>query len=195
MSGARSSPPPREEALGEAEAASVAGVGLGSAGSTQRAVAVAVEAGKWPETEQLRALAESAVEAIARVFPPPHGGRERFLPNSEVSLLFTDDAAVRVLNRTWRGKDKPTNVLSFSQPAGPLLGDIVLAAETVTREADLANKPVADHIAHLIVHGTLHLLGYDHEEEAEAEAMERLEAAALAEMGLADPYAAARQDS
>ena len=111
----------------------------------------------------------------------------------ELSLVFTDDAAIQRLNRDYRGKDKPTNVLSFPQSGGPLLGDIVLAWETVSREAGLAEKPVKAHMAHLIVHGFLHLLGYDHEADEEAEEMEALERAALRRMGIADPYAAARE--
>ena len=113
---------------------------------------------------------------------------------AEVSLLLTDDAAVQVLNRDWRGMDKPTNVLSFpapEQPAGQVprhLGDMALACETLAREAEDESKTLADHFAHLIVHGTLHLLGYDHELEAQAEIMESLEVKALATLGIADPY-------
>jgi probable rRNA maturation factor len=80
-------------------------------------------------------------------------------------------------------------VLSFPQPGGPLLGDIVLAYETVANEAALAEKPLNHHIAHLVVHGLLHLLGYDHQEDAEAECMERLERVALSTIGVPDPYA------
>ena len=114
---------------------------------------------------------------------PPQGGKE-------VSILFTDNAAVQRLNAQYRGKDKPTNVLSFPQSAGPLLGDIVLAYETVRDEAGLAGKPIQAHMAHLIIHGFLHLLGYDHEREDEAETMEALEREALEKIGIADPYAA-----
>jgi probable rRNA maturation factor len=98
------------------------------------------------------------------------------------------------LNRTWRGKDKPTNVLSFPAPeqpgaAGPRhLGDIALAFETLARESEEESKELAHHFAHLIVHGVLHLLGYDHEVEAEAEIMEALEVKALARLGITDPY-------
>jgi probable rRNA maturation factor len=112
----------------------------------------------------------------------------------EVSLLLTDDASIQVLNREWRGKDKPTNVLSFPSPEPPghhsprHLGDIALAYETLVREAEDESKPLAHHYAHLIVHGVLHLLGYDHEVEAEADIMEGLEVKALATLGIADPY-------
>jgi probable rRNA maturation factor len=106
-----------------------------------------------------------------------------------VSVLFADDAAVRALNRTWRGKDAPTNVLSFPAPAGlGAVGDIALALETVVAEARDRGKPVSDHAAHLIAHGFLHLLGYDHEADADAERMEARERAIMAELGLSDPY-------
>ena len=124
----------------------------------------------------------------------------------EVSLVFTDDAEQRILNRDYRQRDRATNVLSFPNmaddtgaPAGlpRLLGDVVLARETIAREAAEQGKSLADHSTHLVVHGTLHLLGYDHDEAAEAAAMEALEIAILAALGIADPYAgdaaAARQ--
>lgn len=106
-----------------------------------------------------------------------------------MSLLFTDAAGIRELNARYRGKDRPTNVLSFPQPSGPLLGDVILAAEIVRQEAALAGKRLEDHIAHLVVHGFLHLLGYDHEVDADAEKMEELERVALNRLGIADPYA------
>jgi probable rRNA maturation factor len=114
----------------------------------------------------------------------------------EVSILLTDDSAVQALNRTWRAKDKPTNVLSFPAAAQPThggaptpLGDVVLAYDTMLRESVEQSKPLADHLAHLLVHGTLHLLGQDHETgEAEADAMEGLEVAALRTLGVSDPY-------
>lgn len=111
----------------------------------------------------------------------------------EVSIVLADDAFVRDLNRTWRGIDTPTNVLSF--PAGDddgqgpcLLGDVVLAYETVQREALAAGKQMPDHVSHLVIHGTLHLLGFDHQDEQEAIEMEALETAILARLGVADPY-------
>jgi probable rRNA maturation factor len=168
-------------------------------GSPQPVIEIAVEAGEWPPEEALRRIAQSAVEAALKVLAPPTA-------EGELSILFTDDAQMRELNAEWRGIDKPTNVLSFPQaPAGAapspaarggpqtLLGDIVLAAETVAGEAALAELPLEDHVAHLIVHGFLHLLGYDHEVEAEAERMEDLERAALSLIGIPDPTAAARR--
>jgi len=114
-----------------------------------------------------------------------------------VDITLADDATQQALNRTWRGKDAPTNVLAFpaADPAHPaptgaplLLGDVVLAFETVTREAAEQGKPLGDHLRHLVVHGVLHLLGDDHVEPAEAEAMEAREIAILAELGVPNPY-------
>lgn len=119
------------------------------------------------------------------------------LPAGEISLVLADDAFIRTLNRDHRGKDRATDVLSFPQldegaaalgsPA--LLGDIVVAYETAARDAETAGVTLADHLAHLIVHGVLHLAGHDHEDDAEAEAMEGLERDALGTLGIADPYA------
>lgn len=149
----------------------------------------------WPAPHDWEALAEKAADATARVVPE--------LANARLcaSLLFADDAEVHVLNHEWRGKDKPTNVLSFPMleredllalaPDGPpeLLGDIALALETCTREAADKGVPLDHHAAHLIVHGLLHLAGHDHETSAaDAEAMEALEIKALALLGIADPY-------
>ena len=116
--------------------------------------------------------------------------------DAELSILLTDDSAMRVLNRDYRGMDKPTNVLSF--PAGDegaegrprLLGDIALALETIEREANEQSKTLADHVSHLTVHGMLHLLGHDHETEPQATAMEALEIEILQGLGIANPYAA-----
>ena len=107
---------------------------------------------------------------------------------------MTDDAEQQELNRQWRGIDKPTNVLSFPQiepfaAVTGLLGDIILARETLEREATELEKPLTDHFTHLVVHGFLHLLGFDHETEAEALVMEALETQILDSLGIADPYA------
>ena len=162
----------------------------GDAVSCAIAVDLTVQAGAWPTEPHLRALAERSLEAacqaaIADGAAPPG-------PGAEVSLVFTDDAAVRELNRQWRGKDRPTNVLSFSQSRAMtgLIGDVVLGFETVSREAGLEGKPLDDHIAHLVVHGFLHLVGYDHEDDEDAEHMERLEREGLSRIGIADPYLA-----
>lgn len=113
--------------------------------------------------------------------------------SGSVSLLLGDDSAVAALNRDFLGKDGPTNVLSFP-PAGQggapgFLGDIALAAETIAVEAEFQGKSFDDHAAHLVVHGFLHLLGYDHERDADAEAMEARERAILVSLGIPDPYA------
>lgn len=113
---------------------------------------------------------------------------------AELSIVLTDDAEQQVLNRDWRGIDKPTNVLSFPQiepfsPVAGILGDITLARETLEREAAELGKSFADHFTHLVVHGFLHILGYDHIEEADALVMEGLETQILASLGIADPYA------
>jgi probable rRNA maturation factor len=149
---------------------------------------ISVEAGNWPDEASLTRLVDRAVKAAF--------AETGVAGRSELSLVFTDDAHVRVLNAGWRGKDKPTNVLSFPAfpfvqggPLPPMLGDIVLAAETVAREAALEDKPVENHITHLVIHGLLHLLGYDHETDAEAEEMEAVERAALARLAIPDPYA------
>jgi probable rRNA maturation factor len=112
---------------------------------------------------------------------------------AELSVVLTDDAEQQELNRQWRGIDKPTNVLSFPQiepfaPVAGLLGDIILARETLEREAAELGTSFTDHFTHLLVHGFLHLLGYDHVEEADALAMEALETQILQSLGIADPY-------
>jgi probable rRNA maturation factor len=155
---------------------------------------IAIEA-PWPATTDWSALAERAARAALAVVP------ELANPRLTASILFTSDAEVQTLNRQWREKDKPTNVLSFPMldrdellalPAeGPpeLLGDISLACETCVREAADKTVPLAHHTAHLLVHGLLHLAGRDHEfSPAEAAAMEALEIKVLAQLGIADPY-------
>jgi probable rRNA maturation factor len=117
--------------------------------------------------------------------------------DGELAIVLTDDSRIRALNQAWRGFDKPTNVLSFpaddradGQGAPALLGDIVIAYETTKREAQVQGTPFLHHLAHLTVHGFLHLRGYDHEAEDEAETMERLERQILARLDIPDPYAA-----
>jgi probable rRNA maturation factor len=119
----------------------------------------------------------------------------RILEGAEVSVLLADDLEISALNARWRGLAKPTNVLSFPAAAperiaaSPLLGDIVVAFETAQREAVEEGKTFSDHVAHLVVHGFLHLLGFDHQSADEGDRMEALETSALARLGIADPYA------
>ncbi len=156
-------------------------------------IQVSVEAGAWSQRlSGLERLCEATVAAALAA------ERSALAGPPEVSVLLTDDAHIRELNRIWRDKDKATNVLSFPAldddlppppPGEPvLLGDVVLAFETIEREALAEGKPLPDHVAHLLVHGTLHLLGWDHEEPGEAQAMERREAQILAGLGVPDPY-------
>lgn len=131
----------------------------------------------------------ACVEAAARAAMAAAGGQGP----SRVAVALSDDARVRQLNATYRGKDRPTNVLSFPDgapdPSGiVMLGDIILACETVTREAAEQGKSPADHLSHLTVHAILHLLGWDHETVPEAEAMEALERRILDGLGIRDPY-------
>ena len=145
--------------------------------------------GEWDPRLDWPALARSAVHAAVA------HSRHADLSDSEVSVKFPSDEEVRALNAQWRGKDKPTNVLSFpmaeeSELAGAqLLGDVVLAHGVCAAEAADRQVPIETHAAHLVVHGTLHLLGYDHEtSEADADEMEQVERRALAAIGIADPY-------
>lgn len=149
---------------------------------------LSVEAGDWPAEPELHDLAARAiVAAFAKADLAVQAG-------SEVSLLFTDNEAIRKLNGQWRDKDKPTNVLSFpgsdpdGETYGPLLGDIVFAFETVASEAKELGIDFSDHLSHLTVHGLLHLFDYDHQEHDEAELMETLEKTILASIGIDDPY-------
>jgi probable rRNA maturation factor len=141
----------------------------------------------WDSKTDWPSLAERAVLAAVAHSDFPA------LADTEVSVKFTSDEEVRGLNAAWRGKDKATNVLSFpmaEEPEGaPMLGDIVLAYGVCAREAAEKDVAVETHATHLVVHGTLHLLGYDHETgDADAEAMEEIERKALASLGIADPY-------
>lgn len=154
-------------------------------------VALSVEAPQW-EAAGLGDLAATVHDVLAAA------AARLGLPDdlqSEIAVTLADDETVRAANSQWRGKDRATNILSFPMAdlapgdrPGPLCGDLLLAFQTVQREALAENKSLADHVRHLIVHGFLHLLGFDHVDDAEAEAMERLEIAILADLGIADPY-------
>lgn len=155
---------------------------------------VMCEAGTWPSNAE--EIVRRAAEHAYVVAGPSQ--------DAELCIVFADDAFVRALNKTYRGKDKPTNVLSFPTgdipvavgaeifaDMGPrLLGDVVLAQETIEREAAEQSKSFSDHLTHLVVHGVLHLLGQDHEEDLAAEEMEAMERDILEDLNVADPYAA-----
>ena len=152
-------------------------------------VAVVEEGGDW---RAFAAPTEAIAAAAAALAGHPRCSRAR---GAAASVVLADDALLRSLNRTYRGKDAATNVLSFpfQHPPGAdrdrYLGDVVLAAETLAREAADQGTAPLHHLQHLVVHGLLHLLGFEHETDQEAEAMERLEAQILARLGIADPYA------
>jgi len=162
-------------------------------------VAVDLEAGWRDALDDPIGLCRRAVGAALR-----RAADGTWLAGAEVGILLTDDATVQRLNARYRGIDRPTDVLSFpsldlepgedpgARPEAPVcLGDIVLAEETVRADAAGEAKPLDAHVCHLIVHGTLHLLGHDHQDDARARAMERLEVEILADLGLGDPYAGA----
>jgi probable rRNA maturation factor len=144
---------------------------------------VIVESGLWKEPRVVRSLLRRAVnEAAAAVSTS----------GAELAIVLTNDSAIRLLNRDWRGTDAATNVLSFpaqnTSGEPPLLGDIVLAYETIAREARDEGKPFAHHVAHLTVHGFLHLNGYDHQRSKDADEMEQLERKILRRLAIPDPY-------
>jgi probable rRNA maturation factor len=148
------------------------------------AIALVVEAPEWRKATAglLPQLRRAARLAWAR-------SSKKDNARNSFTILLADDSRLKSLNLDFRGKDKPTNVLSF--PAeGPYLGDIAVAFGVTSREAREAGKPFAAHATHLVVHGVLHLLGYDHERVTEARSMEQLEIAILAELGIANPYVA-----
>jgi probable rRNA maturation factor len=153
---------------------------------------VLVVADCWQTEPDAEAVIQRAIAAAAQMTDAGDG-------EAELAVMLTDDAGIRTLNSNWRGIDKPTNVLSFpalppTGAGGPddaprMLGDIAIAYETTRREADDEQKPFDHHLSHLAVHGFLHLMGYDHEKDDDAEAMETLEQEILAQLGIPDPYA------
>ena len=146
---------------------------------------VLIDSGRWKSAGKIRALVRRAIDEAAGA---------QSTSGSELAIVLTDDSAIRQLNRLWRGVDAPTNVLSFPAATKPgadepaHLGDIVLAYQTIAREADADGKPLAHHVAHLVVHGYLHLLGFDHNRNAEAEEMEQAERKILRRLAIPDPY-------
>jgi len=154
---------------------------------------VLVVAECWQTEPDAEAVIQRAIEAAAGIADADVG-------DAELAIMLTDATGIRTLNSNWRGIDKPTNVLSFPalQPSGRggpddaprMLGDIAIAYETVRMEADDEQKPFQHHLSHLAIHGFLHLIGYDHEKDVDAETMEALEAEILAQLGIPDPFAA-----
>jgi probable rRNA maturation factor len=148
-------------------------------------VDIVAESALWSEHADAEAIVRGAIEAAAR-----ETGK-----SGTVAVLLTDNAAMRQMNARYRGIDKPTNVLSFPAGESPVpgadvhLGDIAIACETVAAESAGENKRFGDHLAHLAIHGYLHLVGFDHETDDEAERMEKLETQILSGLGIADPYA------
>ncbi len=144
---------------------------------------VLVESGLWKEPGKVKTLLRRAIGQAAAALSTS---------GVEVAIVLTDDSAIRRLNRQWRGIDAATNVLSFPNEDprgdGPFIGDIVLARQTIAREASAEHKLFAHHLAHLGVHGFLHLLGYDHENDKDATVMERLERRILRRLAIPDPY-------
>jgi len=149
---------------------------------------VMVDSKRWKEPAKVKAVVRRAVAQAA--------ASTRSTTGAEVAIVLTDDSAIRALNRDWRGIDKATNVLSFpAKEAGPRqagprphLGDIVLAFETIEREAKSEHKSLTHHLAHLAVHGFLHLVGYDHERDKDAHQMEQAERDILRQLRIPDPY-------
>jgi probable rRNA maturation factor len=150
---------------------------------------VLIENALWLERLDPEAVVLATVEKTIEIVQP------KLHPAAEISVTFSNDERVRQLNAEWRGKDAPTNVLSFPGMSGtkfdtsPLLGDIVLAYETIEREARVEGKPFKDHTAHLVIHGLLHLVGYDHESETDAVKMESTESMIMIGLGYLDPWA------
>ena len=147
---------------------------------------VLVESPLWDKEPEAGATVERAIGTAAEAIDAPNG---------EVVVMLTDDETIRALNRDWRKIDKPTNVLSFPAAKTPgieplMLGDIVIAYETLQRECAEEDRVFLHHLAHLAVHGFLHLMGYDHQDDSDAEAMEQLESDILARLDMPDPYLA-----
>jgi len=147
---------------------------------------IGVQSPLWNAEPAAQETVREAIAAAAALLPA----------EGEVSVVLTDDTAIRALNRDWRGIDTPTNVLSFPAQTAkpgvprPLLGDIVIAYETLARESTAEHKPLLHHLALLAVHGFLHLLSYDHQTDSQAASMEGLERDILARLGIGDPYRA-----
>jgi len=149
-------------------------------------IEVIVRSTRWRRRPTAKTVVKTAVLAAAKAVSTARG---------ELAIVLTDDSAIQALNHDWRGKNAPTNVLSFPAAAGktaaasPYIGDIVIAYQTISREAVAEGKPFNHHLAHLAIHGFLHLLGHDHENDRDADKMERLERKILKRLAIPDPYA------
>jgi probable rRNA maturation factor len=153
---------------------------------------VLVVAECWQHEPDAEAVIQRAIAAAVESVDADVG-------DAELAVMLTDDPGIRTLNNNWRGIDKPTNVLSFPAlqtegarkpgDAPRMLGDVAIAYETTRREADAEGKPFEHHLSHLAIHGFLHLIGYDHENDADADEMESLETEILQQLGIPDPYA------
>ena len=152
-------------------------------------VEIVIESPQWATAPGAERTIRRAIEAAVADAGPAE---------TEIGVVLADDERIRELNRVWLGNDKATNVLSFPAPARPgggpaFLGDIALAMETIRHESETEEKPFEHHLAHLAVHGVLHLLGFDHERDADAEIMESRERRILADLGIPDPYTRERR--
>lgn len=162
--------------------------------SAEISIEIAVDSNRWEDIEAFELLTQDTSQTVIAwleeyesiIFPQ--------IP-MELSVLFTDDASIKEINSEWRKQDKATNVLSFptkelsvGDTPLPLLGDIIFAHETILREAEELTKSFEEHFTHLFIHGFLHLLGYDHINDTDAEQMERIETGILTSIGLSDPY-------
>ncbi len=168
-------------------------------GSVHHAVLaeIIMQSDAWTDVVDVKASIHDAVSAVSEL-PDVLGPRSQ-----EVSIVLADDDTVRDLNKSYRKLDKPTNVLSFPYPPpdlnlddgdNPYLGDVVLAYETIAAEAETMERGLNAHVSHLVIHGLLHLLGFDHETDTEARQMEQLEVSLLAKLGIANPYQETFQD-
>jgi len=148
---------------------------------------VIARSARWRKQPKAKMIVKTAVSAAAKALSTRR---------AELAIVLSDDSAISALNRKWRGQNAPTNVLAFPaaapgkrRPASLYIGDVIIAYETTAREAAAQGKPFKHHLAHLAVHGFLHLLGYDHETDRDAQKMERLERTILKRIGIPDPYA------
>ncbi len=169
-------------------------LGLMPDNSAEIAIDIAVDSDQWQDIEAFEELAQKTSAIVTSWLEEREGIKFPQVP-MELSVLLTDDASIKEINSKWRRQDKATNVLSFptkeldvGETPLPLLGDVIFAYETILREAEELTKSFEEHLTHLFIHGFLHLLGYDHINDTDAEQMERIETGILLSIGLSDPY-------